>query len=104
MIFLLGALAAVGGLVLSVWPFGAAWDLGALGGGITLAVLAVAALGLTLLPLVLLVLLFGLWRIVAGDAHGLRRTHALLAYLASSLWFPAAGITFLWAALRCFTF
>jgi hypothetical protein len=41
---------------------------------------------------------------VAGDAQGLRRTHALLAYLASSLWFPAAGITFLWAALRCFTF
>lgn len=103
-LFVLGGIAAVGGLVLNVWPFRAGWDVGALGGGIALAAVGVAALGLALLPLLLVVLLFGVWRIAAGDARGGRRTHALLAYLASSLWFPAAGIALLWAALRCFTF
>jgi hypothetical protein len=104
-LFVLGAAAALAGLVLSVWPFRTRRDLGALGGALALGALALAALGLVMLPLLFAVLLFGIWRIATADGRrGTLRTQALLAYLVSSLWFPAAGIALLWAAMRCFTF
>jgi hypothetical protein len=103
-LFILGGAAALAGIVLSLWPFRTRRDLGTLGGGIAVAAAALAVVGLAVLPLLFAALLFGVWRIATADARGARRTRALVAFLVSSLWFPAAGIALLWAALRCFTF
>lgn len=100
-----GGVAALTGLVLNVWPFRGGRDLGLLGAGAAVAILLAAALGIGVGALALGgVLVYGVWRIAAGESRGARRTPALLAYVASSLWFPVAGIALLWAALRCFTF
>ena len=103
-IFVLGAAAAAAGLALAVWPFRGRGDAGVVGGAVGAALLALAVVGLAVLPVLFAVLLLGVWRIATGTGRGARRTHALLAYLASSLWFPVAGIALLWSALRCFTF
>ena len=95
---------ALAGLLLNLLPFGGGRDAGIFTGGIALVVLGVVAIGFGVLALLGAVLLFGVWRIGAARARGAERTRALLAYLASSLWFPVAGIALLWASLRCFTF
>jgi hypothetical protein len=100
----LGAASALAGLVLNVWPFRAGWDLGVFGGGIAVVVLGFIAIGFGVVALLGVVLLYGIWRIATSDARRAARARALLAYVASSLWFPAAGIALLWVALRCFTF
>jgi hypothetical protein len=99
-----GAAFAVAGVLLNVLPFGTGRHAGVFAGGIVLAVVGVLAVGFGVLALVGALLLFGVWRIATGATRGATRTRALLAYLASGLWFPVAGIALLWAALRCFTF
>jgi hypothetical protein len=100
----LGAVAALAGVVLNVWPFGAIRDLGVLAGGITAVALGFLAIGFGVVGIVGALVLYGVVRIASSDANRAARGRALVAYLASSLWFPVAGIALLWAALRCFTF
>jgi hypothetical protein len=99
-----GAAAALAGVLLSAGRVRGRRDAGALGGAVGVVALALAAVGLAVLPLLFAVLLLGVWRIATADGPVAARTRALLAYLVSSLWFPVAGIFVLWLALRCFTF
>jgi hypothetical protein len=100
----LGAAAAVAGLVLNVWSFGAGRDLGIAAAAVALTVLGILAIGFGVVALFGAVLVYGIWRIAASKTPRAARARALLGYLASSLWFPVAGITLLWLSLRCFTF
>jgi hypothetical protein len=100
----LGATAALAGVVLNVWPFAAIRDLGVLAGGIVAVAAGFLAVGFGAVGIVGALLVYGVVRIAASDANRAARARALVAYVASSLWFPVAGIALLWAALRCFTF
>lgn len=100
----LGAAAALAGLLLNVWSFGAGRDLGIAAAGLALAVVGVLVIGFGIVALLAVLVLYGVWRIAASDATRAARARALLGYLASSLWFPVAGIALLWLSLRCFTF
>jgi hypothetical protein len=100
----LGVVSALTGVVLNVWPFGAIRDLGVLAGGLTVVAIGFLAVGFGAVGLVGALVLYGVVRIASSDANRAVRGRALVAYLASSLWFPVAGIALLWAALRCFTF
>jgi hypothetical protein len=101
---ILGAVAALAGVTVNVWPFAAIRDLGVLAAGIVAAGLGFLAIGFGVVGVVGALALYGVVRIAASSADRAVRGRALAAYLASSLWFPVAGIALLWAALRCFTF